>query len=167
MNGLIVDGGMEIFHIHWNVEYGPFRANIKIYPAFKFNVRWLSMKDTIVCRIENEDGVGPYKTLTPLCERLREDHSPSPLHPNVFRDVIGWAESQICGFSSLESYRKWFKGYFEDLEADGMRLNVYNVPDKYVFYGKYQVTFERKHAKKLSCLSPVIHENIKHLYDLV
>lgn len=79
------------------------------------------------------------------------DLSLGPTHLTPFADpeLRFIYPNEICGFSSLEFLRQWFRGCLTDLRDVGFEVQEYDVPDKYVRTGYYgQVLFDCKQAKR-------------------
>lgn len=157
---------MELLYTHFRLILGPIRMVLKIFPNIKFGVRWTSKKKVLVCRIETKEGIGPYRTETPLAQQIHDDHCDKS-HPNVYLDVLGFEKTQVCGFLNLEDCRKWFGKFLEALSQDGLQLSVYEAPDSAVFYGERQITFQKEKANLVGVFSPLVPETINSLYDLL
>jgi hypothetical protein len=111
-----------------------------------------------IYRLENESGLGPYRTDHDLEDELLVAHSDYKVWPTPDIDGIsihhlfyGWN----CGFQSEEHLYKWFDGFIEKLHDVGFHIAKYEVDVKYVAYGKKQVVFD----KSQSCLLEVLEPN--------
>lgn len=111
---------------------------------------------TIVYRIEQDNGDGPYFGKTRYEIRYDFIHG-SVSHPGPQQDNLSmFSHEHICGFKDIKSYKKWFctgvcRKSLRDLD---FKLNVYSLLNYNIEYGKTQVIFKRKHAEKIMSLDP-------------
>jgi len=119
----------------------------------------------IVYRLEDANGCGPYYLTTKLADELDYAHSylERSDHPVASRDCYWLPLKQLirsdgyrCAFTSVEQYRKWFKGYLTKLKTAGYKLVSYRVAKRYVAFGAFQVMFIPTKAKKLKEYSPLL-----------
>ncbi len=101
-----------------------------------------------VYRVEHwESGRGPYsQCLGWVLNDICASHA-GPAHPSTSED--GLSTCKPCGFLSLETLRRWFKGWMRKLRAAGFVIIKLEVPPDAVFVGKSgkQVVFEASKAK--------------------
>ena len=76
-----------------------------------------------VFRVENEQGVGPYRSDN-LCDGILNHHNGSKKHPNPWHDPLihrYMEKDEFCGFESLDALFEWFS----DEEIDALELQGY------------------------------------------
>ncbi len=119
---------------------------------------------TRVWRVENTDGIGPYRATT----KIREDFEssgfhipltgnpperPHPTDDKKLRHFFGNLSRKqqsfwSCGFDNVQQYKAWFDT--EDvrgmLAADGFKLNSYVAETCHVKFGDKQILFPKAHA---------------------
>jgi hypothetical protein len=73
--------------------------------------------------------------------------------PSPDREGIDIYEHEVCGCSSLKQFHKWWpKGEWVTKRKDNNYL-IFDVPNKYVRKGKYQVVFARNQATIIGALT--------------
>ena len=78
-----------------------------------------------VFRVENEEGIGPYRNENICCGVLNH-HNSSEKHPNPWYDPLihrQMEEDEFCGFESLDALFEWFS----DEEIDALELQGYHM----------------------------------------
>ena len=78
-----------------------------------------------VFRVENEEGIGPYRNNN-LCNGLLNHHNDSENNPAPWRDPFikrNMKENEFCGFESLDALFEWFS----DEEIDALELQGYSI----------------------------------------
>lgn len=96
-----------------------------------------------IYRVEDAKGEGPYRGDGCLLE-MANAHDGSTNHPSPYRDGIrDYNISWVCGFTSLEQLRCWFKGWEKALHENGFKISVYNEDDLWVTKGRKQCVFRR------------------------
>lgn len=99
----------------------------------------------LVYRVENERGIGPYLSFSPLLEDMGKAHADRG-HPDPYDDgITGMMASEYCAVRSLEDAQTWFDGYGEVLDEAGFELNVWEAQD--VTEGVAQVVFRKDTAR--------------------
>lgn len=95
----------------------------------------------LVYRVVDEDGKSPY--YYGLCKSIGMPVSYSNQHPDPSDDVLGgWVQPwEYCGFHSLQQLHWWFGDWFEELDAAGAVVRVFEVDEQYVRKGLRQVVF--------------------------
>ncbi len=101
----------------------------------------------LVYRFENIMGDGPYAQEG--MENLDIKHSSSLTRlPPDLDGIWDWnPEIHRCACISLDSLKKWFKGFLRQLKRNEFKIVVYDVPEELVLFGIKQIVFEKKDAK--------------------
>jgi ribosome modulation factor len=104
----------------------------------------------LVYRVE-KDRLGPYAHYA--IPDMGKDHTDSPDHPPPHRDKgieRGIFGHEVCGFSSIDGLKAWFKGYRSTLKKRGFKIGVYEAEEYKV--GTYQVLFTQRKARLVKTL---------------
>ena len=67
-------------------------------------------------------------------------------HPSPSEDGISINTDNVCGFASLTTLRKWFRGNRDLLYRGQFRVFVYDVPKRCVRQGRIQLMFDPREA---------------------
>lgn len=99
----------------------------------------------LVYRVQNEIGVGPYRTYRrhPVVQKMFDAHDSSS-HPQPKDDGIeDFGEHHLSGFASVRDLRMWFEGFLSALIRHGYSIVIVEVPESAVLYGGEQVMYDR------------------------
>lgn len=118
-----------------------------------------------VYRIENKNGVGPYRcnydwevnlqnnviTQSKLCSV----HNDCPMHPSLYQDELYSLlptykqreeiyKSHVCGFISLKQLCRWFNKYWRNiLTLAEFSIVKYEIPETDIIKLKHQILFKK------------------------
>ena len=117
------------------------------------------MKRTVY-RVEHKTSrTGPYrsrllpKAVRPFAQRIAEESDIWSRHPTPSQDGLDYMEDdEYCAFATLESLLQWFRNWAEELDQNGFRIKVFNVPAEEVKVGGHQVLFKRKGRRAVKTL---------------
>lgn len=76
---------------------------------------------------------GPYQTATNISDELDDAHASSPRHPLPRKEAElseFWylhRDSSVCGTGSAADLRRWFEGFWLDLQSQGFVVRVYQL----------------------------------------
>lgn len=110
----------------------------------------------LIYRLEDKNGTGPYRgklRSNKIIEEMYLDHSgtvdryrPPPPSDGI-RIESGFLHF-FYGFKTEKQLKWWFYGYLTKLKKLGFQIVEIQVPKKHVFFGKHQVAFDSRFAKK-------------------
>lgn len=98
-----------------------------------------------VYRIENSEGVGPYRSdeFMDLLDEMKNAHCDEETHPNLLHDGLAdvWSEAHICAFDSMKKLSRWFNGYLPLLLSLGFKVKSYETSEYHYGLSRKQLIF--------------------------
>lgn len=109
-----------------------------------------------VYRVEHsETGDGPYQGVH-ANDDLADAHRGDLTHPSPgFDDGINGHDwrGKVCGFTSIDGFKKWFVRWRKRLAGEGFVLSVYEVDSHRVIRGSHQAMFPKELASRVRQLN--------------
>jgi len=118
---------------------------------------------TLVYRVENARGEGPYQGDESVCSHLRRSHRGRRRAPGPYDDGI-WSirDEDLFGFVSLERLLAWFsEGERHVLDRAGFEVAIVRVPKVRQTGRSGQCTFDKRDAKRVGRMSLLTLEERK------